>query len=164
MPRCRAWIFPDVKRAIEAEATSRFPLETGGVLMGYWDTQGSDVVITTAIGPGPRASHRPTGFMPDQQYQLDQIARHYEGSGRRFTYLGDWHTHPRGTEALSGRDRRTLAWIARAPEARAPHPLMLLAVGGDPWELVVWHATIARWWRLTAEMLTIEVMPGGLPG
>lgn len=92
-PLPMAWLSCSAKQAIEAEATARFPQETGGVLMGYWDALGRDVVITTAIGPGPKARHGRTTFSPDHQYQLEAIARYYDTSGRRFTYLGDWHTH-----------------------------------------------------------------------
>ena len=41
-----------------AEARDWTPLETGGILMGYWSLTGSEVVITHTIGAGPAAIHR----------------------------------------------------------------------------------------------------------
>jgi integrative and conjugative element protein (TIGR02256 family) len=101
------------------------PLETGGVLLGYSGGEG-DLVVTTVIGGGPSASRRETSFEPDHEYQAREIALAYERSGRRWAYLGDWHTHPNGQAVLSRTDRRTLRRIARTPEARAPQPTMLL--------------------------------------
>jgi integrative and conjugative element protein (TIGR02256 family) len=94
-------------------------------------------VISSVIGPGPRASHRATSFTPDAAWQEEQLAEVYEQAGRRLHYLGDWHTHPRGTVRLSGTDRATLRRIADHPDARAPHPVMALLAGGPLWQVAV---------------------------
>lgn len=106
--------------------------------MGYWAEP--DVVITNAIGPGPRAMHHPRGFVPDAQYQEHEVARFYEESGRSSTYLGDWHTHPGATTRLSRRDKRTLQLIARSSEARCSRPLMAVLAGGkSEWDADFWY-------------------------
>ena len=112
-----------------AEATREFPLETGGVLAGYIDSSSGDTVVQVAVGPGPKAIHRPNRFLPDHDYHEKEIATIYAESGRTQSYVGDWHTHPHGNEKLSLSDRRTLARIARAPGARAPKPLMVVLAG-----------------------------------
>ena len=89
-----------VKQACNDEASEMFPLETGGTYMGWW-SYACTAVITTEIGPGPNASHGRHHFQPDQEWQLEQIARHYVASGRRETYLGDWHS----LEDSEGRER-----------------------------------------------------------
>jgi integrative and conjugative element protein (TIGR02256 family) len=116
-----------------------FPVETGGVLMGYWVKEFEEIVITHAIGPGPTAIHLPTGFIPDSEYQEDEIACHYAESERLSTYLGDWHTHPLETAHLSRKDRRTLRRIAKYTDARASVPLMVVLGGGDPWCMKIWR-------------------------
>jgi integrative and conjugative element protein (TIGR02256 family) len=88
------------------EAQSAFPLETGGLLLG-WSPQPGAVVISRIIGPGPQARHRATSFTPDAAWQEERLAEAYEQAGRRLHYLGDWHTHPRGTVRLSSTDRAT---------------------------------------------------------
>jgi integrative and conjugative element protein (TIGR02256 family) len=115
-----------------------FPLETGGILMGYWSEP--DVVITHATGPGPRAVHKTTGFLPDAEYQEQEVAFIYAESGRLSTYLGDWHSHPYGSTRLSWKDKRTLRRIAHAPEARCPQPLMAVMAGEEgQWGLGIWR-------------------------
>lgn len=132
-----------------AEANRVFPFETGGVLMGYWVDPGGEVVITHATGPGPRAVHGLYSFNPDADYQEEEIARHYEASGRLHSYLGDWHTHPRESAYLSRRDRRTLRKIATCPEARAPIPIMAVLGAGKPeWLLGIWKYSPTRLGRI----------------
>ena len=64
------------------------PFETGGVLAGYWAEGGHEVVITKAIGPGPDAVRTRISFIPDHEYQREQVALHYKATGRREGYLG----------------------------------------------------------------------------
>lgn len=135
------WLPRLALRAMQEEGDSKAPLETGGILMGYWVTPVDAVVITGVIGPGPKAVHARSRFVPDAEYQEAEVARVYRTSGRLHTYLGDWHTHPRMAAYLSGTDRRTLCKIARTPGARSrvPGPLMAVLAGGAPWELRAWY-------------------------
>lgn len=122
------------------EANSGLPFETGGVLLGYWSNDRSEVVITDATGPGPKAAHSKTEFIPDDEYQDRVIDEIYARSERRHTYLGDWHTHPFGEESLSYKDRRTLQRIARLDGTGGPAPLMaVLACNEQVWRLAVWQ-------------------------
>lgn len=111
------------------EADNRYPNETGGVLLGW--TLGGVPYIREVLGPGPDATHGATGFHPDSDWQEGAIAEAYDRSGRRLTYLGDWHTHPRGVARPSRLDRATMRAIARHAPARCPQPLMLI-VAGEP--------------------------------
>jgi integrative and conjugative element protein (TIGR02256 family) len=125
----KVWIAFQVWDAIVAESNRAFPLETGGLLMGYSEPASARTVIRESVGPGPRAVHRRTRFLPDHRYHEREVARIYADSGRIISYLGDWHSHPRGTLALSVTDRRTLGRIARTPTARAPRPIMMVLAG-----------------------------------
>lgn len=148
------WI-PSVVLADLARSADTFaPLETGGVLLGYWvhapsgTTCEAEAVVTAQIGPGPRAVHRERSFSPDHVYQEEEIARLYHESGRRWNYIGDWHTHPSGPGSLSGRDKATLRRIATTPAARAPFPVMIVLASGAPWVPCAWLAMTSRhrWW------------------
>lgn len=119
------WLARTSLEAMAREAASRHPSETGGVMLGYAD-EGDDVVVTTIIGPGPRAIHARSRFVPDHAYHVAEVARLYEASGRRWTYLGDWHTHPDAPAYLSPTDADTLEQIAGARMARVPRPVMLI--------------------------------------
>jgi integrative and conjugative element protein (TIGR02256 family) len=130
-----------VLAAIQQLAEGKRGLETGGLLIGYW-TDDDRPVVTDVIGPGPGAVHLPRSFQPDHTWQSEQLANLYAQSGRRRTYLGDWHTHPLGSAEPSRTDRATLRRIAATPAARTPRPLMAIQGGR---ELCFWrHRTRRR--------------------
>ena len=130
--------------------------------MGWW-ADITTAVIAAVIGPGPDARHERHNFEPDQDWQLDQIAQHYEASGRRETYLGDWHSHPNASvDTLSWTDRRVLRRIINTPSARCPAPLMTVFWGQpDDWQAAVWHARLLRrtllWDRLIVRRAQLSV-------
>jgi integrative and conjugative element protein (TIGR02256 family) len=138
------WLAYDVRTPLVAEAERCSPLETGGVLMGYWSSELYEPVVTSIIGPGPKARHLREQFEPDVGFHRAEVARRYEESGRRITYLGDWHTHPGGRAALSDLDVTTLASISVAPQARAPRAVMLILAPGPHWAPAAWRARLMR--------------------
>lgn len=131
----RLWLAEDALAAMLAEARRTEPLESGGVLLGWQDPAGSELVVAHALGPGPDAIHRRTKFSPDTDWQRAEIAAAYEASGRRVSYLGDWHSHPGGGELPSRRDEKTARRISRSRSARAPRPVMLILAGKKK----TWH-------------------------
>lgn len=109
-----------------------FPLETGGILLGYrrliinvdhW-------VITAVTGPGPNAKHHRFRFIPDDDYHRKKAVNHFESQGGSEYYLGDWHTHPDGSPDSSWTDRKTLYKNARRAKHTNYRSLMLI-IGGD---------------------------------
>lgn len=128
---------------MQHEADRCTPLETGGVLLGRWATS-TQVDVLRQIGPGPKATHSPAGFSPDQLYQETQVAAVFRDTRGEIVYLGDWHSHPGSEAVLSRKDRSALILIATSEEARAPQPLMAILAGGDPWNYVFWKAWMVR--------------------
>jgi integrative and conjugative element protein (TIGR02256 family) len=137
------WLCEEVYRQVSKEAEYYAPLETGGVLLGYWSSNGELPVVTSFLGPGPKAVHSRRGFVPDQSFHLRGIAELYSASGRRLTYLGDWHTHPGNAAYLSATDLRTLRKIASEPKARAPRPVMMVLAPGPVWRASAWRGEVA---------------------
>jgi integrative and conjugative element protein (TIGR02256 family) len=152
----RIELAPGVREAMGREAERKFPKESGGVLLGYLAPEEKGrVQVLEQIGPGPRAVHRSHRFEPDGKWQAKKIAMAYEKSGRIATYLGDWHSHPRGVGWPSRLDRSTARTIARSPEARAPHPLILILFGSPGrWEIAAFRR--ARWRLRPVEVLATE--------
>jgi integrative and conjugative element protein (TIGR02256 family) len=132
----RLWIAEQALTRMVSDADSFFPNETGGVLMGYWAA--NEVVITDSIRGGPLAQRTPTRFLPDHSYQARAIEEIYNSSGGSHSYLGDWHTHPRGRLALSPTDVLTLRRIAKHREARVASPIMMLLAGDHEWSARAW--------------------------
>lgn len=135
------WIPAEVERALEEEADRCSPCETGGVLLGFEDPEKPRrVQLVTALGPGPKAVHQRDRFEPDAAWQRKRISTIYQDSGNITTYLGDWHSHPRGSGQPSRLDRRTARRIARCVEARAAHPLMVIVSKPvSSWALDAYH-------------------------
>lgn len=160
-----AWVARAALDDMKGEADRVTPRETGGVLLGYWSRQptgedAGEVVIAAVIGPGPGAVHQRWAFVPDHEHQESEIERVYEESGRCWTYLGDWHTHPDGPSRLSDKDRVTLRRIASAVDARAPNPVMLLLAGGQPWQACAWTGLVGlprRWRRPSLQTLPLRI-------
>lgn len=109
---------------ILGESAAGFPTETGGILVGCNGTHTIEVVF--AVGPGPGAIHQPTFFRRDGDYSQRQLDRLYVGSGGNHDYLGEWHSHPR-PGGPSGRDCRSMEWIARHPDYNRAEPVLVLS-------------------------------------
>ena len=162
----QAWILSGLLEQLFVEANDKFPVETGGILMGYRAKDSNEPVITDLVGPGPKAKHERENFSPDYDFQCSEVARIYEASGRIITYLGDWHTHPNGSGAMSGKDRRTLYSIAGDSSLRAPVPLMLILASGDPeWAPHLWEGEQSQFFlfipRLATQRLELRVHEPG---
>lgn len=118
------------------EADSRWPLETGGILLGTI-TEGK-VFIQCVVGPGPLAKHSPVSFTRDGAYaqrELERLVDEFRGS---VDYVGEWHSHTLNI-GPSGRDRISMAFIATSPAYDMPQPLLILCLpskllGGRTWK------------------------------
>jgi len=122
----KCWLSREALNDMMAEGERKFPMETGGLLMGYW---GEGVpVITHIIGPGPGASHERFNFEPDYAYHRQEVDRLYaEREG--LWYLGDWHTHPCGVAEPSRLDLKMVQSVRANKDAHVPKPLMLILGG-----------------------------------
>ncbi len=120
----RVWLDALAREGIASEAASWRLRETGGSLFGY--ETGKGIVIARALPPGPRAQHKRTRFIPHQgdvQADIDQVFKESSGA---LDYLGDWHSHPRGSCEPSGTDIRSAAKIAADRATAIPRPLVLI--------------------------------------
>lgn len=138
------WISSDVLAFLCAEASSAAPNETGGVLLGYRVGSPSEPVVTSALGPGPKAVHELSRFAPDYEYHESEVARLYRESDGCLQYLGDWHSHPNNPGHLSECDAETLHRICLDSGARAPHPIMVILSYGPQWLPIAWSARKRR--------------------
>lgn len=137
----RCWIEAAALTFIRSESQRVAPKETGGLLLGYCVDK--DVVVTTATGPGKKAKHKLASYIPDIKFDCEQISNTYNESSRVITYLGDWHSHPKGGSELSRDDIITLFNISTFEPARASTPIMLIAVKERcDWTPVVWRSEI----------------------
>ncbi len=118
------WLSSKVVSLMTEEANKQYPLETGGVLLGWKQKQ--EFVIADVVGPGPTAKHDKHTFYPDHDWQVTNIETRFRLSGGQLNYLGDWHTHPNTKAQMSSLDNSTLRHISIS----VPSPLMMILGGG----------------------------------
>lgn len=141
------WIETTALAYAHACASRSFPLESGGILMGYWSSP-TKCVIRHVTGPGPNASHFRYRYIPDYKHDEEAVLRHYWATGGADVYLGDWHSHPNTTKPyLSRKDRKAMRTVALSEGAKAPRPLSMVCAGDDfGWGERVWVGEVARYW------------------
>lgn len=133
------------------------PLETGGMLLGYVSDSG-EVVVTEIIGPGPNAIHGRFRFLPDADYQQEKLTAHHIQTNGVESYLGDWHTHPRGEPLPSRLDKKTLAKIADTPSSGIEKPVMaILGCREKEWQIKAYRfaGSTRRFLLSTYELTTL---------
>ena len=103
-------------------------------------------VVAKVLGPGPKAKHGLSSFEPDAPWQAEEGRRIYYASNRTIAYVGEWHTHPRGSTTPSALDISTMREIAEDNGFRAPLPLSVIAA---PHRLFGrrsgWHISVYVW-------------------
>jgi len=110
--------------------------ETGGVLVGY-RREDKTWVIAKIMPPSPRNKRGRFWLkrdLPDAQKFVDKI--HAE-SGGRFTYLGEWHTHPESSPTPSALDKGMLYDILKGSQLATPFLFGLIL--GDTGNLCLWY-------------------------
>ena len=101
-------------------------LETGGILVGIYDSDLQSAIITKVLGPPSDSKHSRASFIRGTKgvkKTLDCMWK--EGQ----YYLGEWHFHPNGAPQPSGRDLSSLRSIAGSSKTQCSDPIMLI-VGG----------------------------------
>ena len=138
------WVYRPVLKFLAVEASTQAPLETGGVLMGYFGKSENTPVILWATRAGSQADHGRDYYRPDCEFDESQIATMYKRSHQQISYLGDWHTHPAPCARLSHRDKRALRRIAVCKSARVGTPLMLVLSYDGQWDVAVWQGKVHK--------------------
>lgn len=153
----RVWLDALAREAIATEAAGRRLRETGGSLFGY--EAGSDTVVVHALPPGPRAQHKRTRLIPHHADVQADINRVFEESSGALSYLGDWHSHPRGPAEPSQVDTENAAKMAVERATEVPRPLVLIQAT-KPFRI---HVAIAglgafRWFPEERRLARCEVI------
>ncbi len=138
------WIYHPVLKFLTVEASAKAPMETGGVLMGYFAQPENTPVVLLATGPGSQAVHQRNYYKPDYEFDESQIATLYEKYGGKIIYLGDWHTHAASFPELSYKDKRTLRRIAGCKSARVETPIMLILSYNGQWDATIWQGKLYK--------------------
>lgn len=90
------------------------PNETGGILIGSFDTSRQIVHVVDVLAAPPDSEQRPTYFVRGKKDLLPAVEGIAARTVNNLQYLGEWHSHPRGASTMpSGDDRNVFAYLAR---------------------------------------------------
>lgn len=117
-------VHPDVKATISAASAAAHPRETGGLLLGWWDSR--RIVVRDAVevlDPNATSTSWTRNERPAQTALDNALAHH---AHPWLGYVGDWHSHPAACKASS----QDIAVIRRA-SAQYDQPLVLFVHRAD---------------------------------
>lgn len=84
------------------------PNETGGIVLGRVDFSRQIVYAVRALPPPADSVCEPTRFVRGDQGVLASHEDALKRTGNAIGYVGEWHSHPRGPRAPSGKDTKTV--------------------------------------------------------
>ncbi len=103
-----------VSRIMYEEMNKWRETETGGVLMGRLSLYNRCFNIARLIEAPPDSKRSRNSFVLGTEGLRDKIQEIHDKSGGMLTYLGTWHTHPKGGDA-SDIDKRMLEQLRGLP-------------------------------------------------
>lgn len=86
----------EVIKKIEAESKLHYPNETGGVLVGHISIVNNVYTIVDLIDATEDSIRKPTYFELGTKGLKSKITEYVEKTNGLLTYIGTWHSHPRG--------------------------------------------------------------------
>ena len=120
-----------VVQSIQKLRRSKLPSETGGILLGFFDTSRRIVYIADLLPAPPDSIERPTFFVRGSKglrAALDSVTRTTRG---QLEYVGEWHTHPDGCSVGASHDDKDLLEKLSRVMAEDGLPEVMLIAGEE---------------------------------
>lgn len=90
-----------------------FELESGGIIIGYYDSQENALKITDLTWPQENDICERFRFIRKEKGHQEQMDKLWEQSGYMKSYLGEWHTHNQSRPIPSFVDRSNWKVISK---------------------------------------------------
>lgn len=104
----------------------KLPKETGGILIGAYDMQRKKVFLSDTIIPTDNSEY-PTFFYRGIGGLKGELERIRKTTSNMLTYVGEWHSHPKGCSIMpSIDDMKLLAWLSNNMSVEGLPALMLI--------------------------------------
>jgi integrative and conjugative element protein (TIGR02256 family) len=115
-----------VLETIEQYSRAHYPNEFGGILMGSYLNSYIDLVISDIIVPDKYKSS-PTKFEPDHKDLNIKTKEYFQHFDNKVIYVGDWHSHPNGSNHFSQPDFNSIKDVAKSKTVNIKNPILLIA-------------------------------------
>ena len=122
----RVYVLEAAVHTMAMESEFKPGVETGGVLVGFVDSDLNAVVVTAASGPGPNALHTPNTFNRDRAFCQAFLERHVAATSGVVDFVGEWHKHREPDPQPSPIDANTYCGLAQDPACHLALPLVLI--------------------------------------
>lgn len=102
-----------VAHAMQVQRSERLPNETGGVMVGTFDTQRRLVYVVHHVPSPPDREEWPTAYRRGIEGLSDTLEDISHRTGDQLGYVGEWHTHPRRSSTrASDDDKKLFDWLS----------------------------------------------------
>lgn len=113
---------------ISESRVSKFPKETGGVLIGSHDMQRKILYIIDTIPSPPDSEEWPTVYIRGCRGLEHKIKTISSVTANNLYYVGEWHSHPEGYSCKpSSDDKKAFLWLTNVMSDYGYPSLMLIA-------------------------------------
>lgn len=110
---------------------ARLPAETGGVLLGSFDTERRIIYVADALPAPPDSQEWPTLFIRGSKGLREVVDAAVEATRGMIEYVGEWHSHPRGASTRASQDDvKVFAWLTSLMD-KDSLPAVMIIVGDN---------------------------------
>lgn len=107
--RIRSQVVSEMRGRLQCAA----PKETGGLMIGVTHSKRRIIYVTRIIDPPPDSKGTSSGFRRGTRRLPQTVDVIKKASGDLLGYVGDWHTHPRGSGRISTTDIKAMLQTKR---------------------------------------------------
>ena len=136
-------------------------IETGGILIGHYNDEHYNAIVTDVSASPSDSRRRRTSFDRGVKGLQTWLNRLWEKE-RRY-YLGEWHFHPFASPNASMTDHEQMRRYSKTESLHCPEPVMLV-IGGDPRKAWTAKAYVSPRDRPFHDMLMAEMGSRGCNG
>jgi integrative and conjugative element protein (TIGR02256 family) len=117
---------------------ARLPNETGGVILGHFDTHSKICSIVDILPSPPDSQEWPMSYIRGCEGLGKQVQDIGERTLGQIGYVGEWHSHPDNCSVMpSGDDMQAYGWLDANMRAEGLPAIMLIIGEKEQWSFVV---------------------------